>query len=94
MYRSASNHHHFRYDCSFLLASLMKKTALDFLPNTLILFQASTIQNAPSFSAALKSDLLRDILEAQNILPLCSCIVLHNGPAANFYKPEKEGSFP
>ena len=49
-YRSASNHNRFWYVCSFLLASLMKKTALDFLPNTLILFQASTIQNAPPFS--------------------------------------------
>ena len=49
-YRSASNHNRFWYACSFLLASLMKKTALDFLPNTLILFQASTIQNAPPFS--------------------------------------------
>lgn len=49
-YRSASNYNRFWYACSFLLASLMKKTALDFLPNTLILFQASTIQNAPPFS--------------------------------------------
>ena len=49
-YRSASNHNRFWYVCSFLLASLMEKTALDFLPNTLILFQASTIQNAPPFS--------------------------------------------
>ena len=49
-YRSASNHNRFWYACSFLLASLMKKAALDFLPNTLILFQASTIQNAPPFS--------------------------------------------
>lgn len=49
-YRSASNHNRFWYVCSFLLASLMEKTALDFLPNTLILFQAFTIQNAPPFS--------------------------------------------
>ena len=49
-YRSASNHNRFWYACSFLLASLMKRTAFDFLPKTLILFQASTIQNAPPFS--------------------------------------------
>ena len=90
MYRSASNHHHFRYDCSFLLRSLIKIVACR---KQISLY---TVCAPPAFtkSTVLKSSPLRDILEAQNILPICSCIVLHNGPAANFYKPEKEGSFP
>lgn len=90
MYRSASNHHHFRYDCSFLLRSLIKIVACR---KQISLY---TVCAPPAFtkSTVLKSSPLRDILEAQNILPICGCIVLHNGPAANFYKPEKEGSFP
>ena len=90
MYRSASNHHHFRYDCSFLLRSLIKNVACR---KQISLY---TVCAPPAFtkSTVLKSSPLRDILEAQNILPICGCIVLHNGPAANFYKPEKEGSFP
>lgn len=90
MYRSASNHHHFRYDCSFLLRSLIKIVACR---KQISLY---TVCAPPAFtkSTVLKSSPLRDILEAQNILPICGCIAPHNEPAANFYKAKKEGSFP
>ena len=90
MYRFASNHHHFWYDCSSLLRSLIKIVACR---KQISLY---TVCAPPAFtkSTVLKSSPLRDILETQNILPICGCIVLHNGPAANFYKPEKEGFFP
>lgn len=91
MYRSASNHHHFRYDCSFLLRSLIKIVACR---KQISLY---TVCAPPAFtkSAALKSDLLRDILEAQIILPICGCMAALRWIGRElFYELKKEGSFP
>ena len=46
-------------------------------------------------SAALKSDLLRDILEAQIILPICGCMAALRWIGREFfYNLKKEGFFP